>query len=485
MSTDCTPAGLDYCPDGSLGSAGSKFGAASRNREGGIKQQFGGGYQPQPQWQPQPPKPPRSGTVRIVVIVGCLVAVVGVVVVFTLLRPVFGSSASNQAVAGDGKVVARPGYPDATSGVADPAPLGEIPNPTPANYQGTPVVQACNLLSLADLHKLGIDTDANPLPNTVTFERTYIAADGAGPLHAGPSTKPSAKTFALNKCSYRLASRSGAGAEHVSVAVAQEPYYPGSSTIEKYPGAQKFGDVNVSSQLQDTSNPDDRQGEVSMWIHGAQVDLDVGLSPGGYGPKMHDIVTVIAANMQAQIAAPTGPGTISYDRAAFPAAVAQPCPLLTRDVFAAAYQGELSPLVVEQPATAVGQTTFDAESRDQNYVAMTCYRGAGELDPLERNAVELEIKSYLSEDAAKKDIAFVGKQHHGQPTDTPLGDESLVLDDQSMLGAAGAVTVRKGRFILDLRGHDPQHPDGRTAAEAQKMLVPAMQQVIRNLGDQQ
>ncbi|WP_063002290.1 hypothetical protein [Nocardia mikamii] len=259
-----------------------------------------------------------------------MVVVLGVVVAFTLLRPMLGSSASSTRASADGKTVTRPGYPSSTSGVADPAPLSEIPNPTPAAYQGTPVVQACNLLTLADLHTLGIRTDPNPLPNSVTFERTYLAADGAGPLHAGQSTAPSALTFALNKCTYRLAAPNGASDEHLSIAVAQDSYYPGTSGIEKYPGAQKFGEVNVSSHLRDTQNPDDRQGEVAMWIHGAHVNLDVSLSPGGYGPKMHDIVTVIAANMQTQVTAPTGPAAISYDRAAFPDTVAQPCPLLTR-----------------------------------------------------------------------------------------------------------------------------------------------------------
>ncbi len=418
------------------------------------------------------------------VIVGCVAVVLGIVVAFTVLRPMFGSDTETRAGAvGDGTTVTRPGYPTNVPAVADPAPLSETPNPAPSSYQGTPVVQACNLLTIADLNKLGIRTDPNPLPNSVTFERTYLAADGAGPLHAGQSTVPSAPTFALNKCTYGLAAPNGASGEHVSIAVAQDSYYPGTSGIEKYPGAQKFGEVNVSSHLRDTPDPNDRQGQVSMWTHGANVDLDVSLSPGGYGPKMHDIVTVIAANMQAQVAAPAGPATIAYDRAAFPATVAQPCPLLTQDVFAAAYGSALSPLVVEQPATAVGQTTFDARSRDKNYVAMSCYRGTGEIDPGDRQAVELEIKSYLSEESAKKDIAFVGKQHHGQPADIPLSDESAVLDDPSMLGAAGAVTVRKGRFILDLRAHDPRHRNGLTAAEARTILVPAMRQVVRNLGD--
>ncbi len=416
------------------------------------------------------------------VIVGCVVVVLGIVA-FTVLRPVFGSSGSDSTATaeGDGKTITRPGYSSPIPGVADPAPLGEIPNPTPATYQGTPVVQACNLLTLADLRKLDVHTDPNPLPNS-TFERTYIAADGTGPLRAGPSTAPSAKTFALNKCEYGFAAPNRSGTEHLSIAVAQEPYYPGTSGIEKYPGAQKFGGVNVSAQLADTPNRDDQRGAVNMWIHGQHVNIDVDLAADGYGPKLHDIVTTIAAGMEAQATAPTGPATISYDRAAFPATVAQPCPLITQDVFAAAYHGTLSPLVVEDPATAVGQTTFDAESRDKNYVAMKCYRGTGELDPDDRQALEVEIKSYLSDEAAKKDIAFVRRQHNGQPTGVPIGDESAVLDDPNMLGAAGAVTVRQGRFVVDLRAHDSQHRNGLTATEAQTMLVPAMQQVIRNLG---
>ncbi|MFI6309630.1 hypothetical protein ACIBEK_05685 [Nocardia fusca] len=413
---------------------------------------------------------------------------IGVLWSAAVLLPLWGSSAGGDAqphADGDGRTVARPGHEGDPESVADGAPLGEQVNASPSNYQGTPVVQACNLLTVTDLGRLGLPLSANPQPNIATFERTYIGSDGSGPLRTNKVGIAHAQGFALNKCGYSFAAADGSSRDSIRIAVSQQPYQPGAADMNGRIGAQQFGDVQVLSHLRAASDPDDNRGDVVMWINGVVAELDVTLTPAGFGAKAHDIATTVAANLQAQAAAPTGPSTITYDRTTFPADVLQPCPLLTPEAFTAVYHTELSPLVVEQPATAVGQTTFSDQhdSRNYNYVTVNCSRGTGQEDPGGRRALRLEITSYLSEQPARHNVAFGREQHNGKPVGTRLGDEAVVLDDASMPGAAGVLVIRKGRFVLELSARDSDHADGLTPEQATTMLVPAAEVILRNLGD--
>jgi len=58
-------------------------------------------------------------------------------------------------------------------------------------------------------------------------------------------------------------------------------------------------------------------------------------------------------------------------------------------------------------------------------------------------------------------------------------------DQPGSVATAGVLLIRKGRFVIELRAEDPDHGDkGLTLAEAQALLVPAGQQVLKNFGDQ-
>lgn len=401
-------------------------------------------------------------------------------------------SSSPSGSAEDGQVFKRPGHDHDSFPIADGAPLKETANPKAVNYQGKPVVEACNLLTIGDLNKLGVYYAADPAPNTVNFERSYIAADGAGPLKTINLGFSTASGFALNKCSYNFVDSAGQGnQDRIEIAVSQRAYVPGANipigqAAGNYVRKPNVGNVLVYSHRLSGDNPGDAVGDGVMRLGDLTVNINFVLTNGGYAAKLDDIATTIAKNIGSQQESPAGPAAITYDSPVFSKSVAQPCGLLSPDTFSSAYHARTSPLVVEQPATAVGMAIFRGQDDHQphNYVTISCARGTGEEDPGAREALLLRATSYLSDESAKLHLNTL-RQHGGQNTATTLGDESIVQTSAALASSRGGLAFRKGRFVFELSVQDRRHfPNGLTVEQSSRMLAPAALGILRNLGDQ-
>jgi hypothetical protein len=399
-----------------------------------------------------------------------------------------GSAANGPA--GDGQTVKRPGHDHDAVSVADGAPLKETPNPHAVSYQGKPVVQACNLLTIADLNQLGVYYAANPLPNIVNYQREYIAADGAASLKTSSMGFSTGGSFALNSCSYSFVDATGDyNSNSIGIAVSQPSYVPGANTPIGQAGGHyvkkpNIGNVQVYSERRSVANPGDAAGDAVIRIGDLTVSITFNLAASGYAGKLDAIATTIANNLQTQAANPTGTAEVTYDSPAFPQSVAQPCKVLTPEVFASAYHTEASPLVVEQPATAVGLVTFNDPSV-HSYVTVSCSRNTGDDDPGARKNLVLQTTSYLSAESAKQNLALTRQLHPSQDTATTIGEDSFIETSAPSVQFTGAVIFRKGRFVFELHVEDERsYPKGLTADQANSVLVPAAQRILRNFGNQ-
>ncbi|SFQ38888.1 hypothetical protein [Amycolatopsis rubida] len=382
---------------------------------------------------------------------------------------------------GDGQTVQRPGY--ANSQYPDPAPIKEKANPQAVRIGGKPVVQACNLLTVADLVSLGIRAASRPDPNGATFERRYLVGDGSGPLRSSEITYAKALTSGVNHCVYSLEDNQGNQTqEELAVAVSQPAYVPTVDTKPYLADAEPsltVGPVKVFSKRRKTESPSDASGDAVLVLGDTLVDLDFDLKADKSAGKLQDLGKKVAENFAKQVSAPAGANVIGYDSAAFPKSVAQPCPMLTPDAVTPAIGTDASPMVAETPGTAVGDMIM-TNSTKHNYVRIDCERGTGHDNGIDRRALHLTAISFLGEDAAK---SYLGSApNDGQSAPAQVGDEGQV---RSKGQTHGEVLFRKGRFVfkLYLADHNAA-PDGISGADATRLLVPAARKMLSAFPDQ-
>ncbi|HVX43418.1 MAG TPA: hypothetical protein VHC49_06020 [Mycobacteriales bacterium] len=450
----------------------------------------------QPQWpqqpypgMPQQPPPQRNTgrTVRTIIVLVCViaVAVIAVVAVMKNKSDSDGKAAPNPNA--DGRTVQRKGFQSGLD--ADPAPLSEGPPGAAVTYRGQRVVQACNLLTVADIRRIGLLIEPDSLPNTVNFERSYIAPDGTAPLSTSSLGFETADGGAINHCNFAF---HGKGKENdtLGIAVSQTAYVPGanqSMTIaaEDYVRKANIGNVQVYSYRRQADHPGDAVGDAVLRLGGVTVNVSFNLEAGGPAEKLNAVATTIGHNLTAQVARPQGIRPIEYRSPVFTKSAVSACRLLTPAAFTAAFHTPASQLVTERPATAVGTTTFPNDPQGYNNVYTSCDRGTGQDDPLSRTALELQVTSYQSPAAARKDIASQKQLDGGVPTAARLGDESIVELKAPSPQFTGAMSIRKGRFVLSLHQEDPSHhPKGLSQAEANAILTPAARLILQRLGNQ-
>jgi hypothetical protein len=370
--------------------------------------------------------------------------------------------------------VDRKGYADLDEdGIVDPAPLVEQGRERAVRQAGAPVIPACNLLSFADLKKLGLLLHPNPLPGGV--KRSYFDGQGTGRIDMSsdlflPSAPP-------NSCQYMIRPEG-----FVDIQLSQSSYTnPGAMQymFTKYLPRPALGRVSVAQQ-------NDRDTEITVYTLrlGKTLAL-VNLKPGNDAKFVRPVLKTIAANLERQSSGPTGLAKLGFDSPLLGAGSAVACSLYGADDFRSIFGKPASPYVEDEIGTAVGVTNFSInttipDTRDYAYTATTCRRVAVQGDSYGRFVLELEVTSYQADAAPKHSMDFSSPLDGGVPLKQTVGEGAYCVT-RKYARSDGALLFRQGRFLVTLTMYGTKQKLSGTPESRCERLVPLARRVAERL----
>lgn len=400
--------------------------------------------------QPRPPAPGSGRKKLFMIIAGVVLLIVAVLVVMAAKG---GSDKKTDDTQNDDSVYYdRPGFDreKLSDGIGDPAALVFKKTATPVNYQGTGVVQACSVFGPDDLKQTGLTWRPHSL--TVAFQRNYLDGQSNGTVRTSGALDGSGNVS--NYCNYTL--ESGENGETLWIQVFQPPY----STAEalNYDISRKLGDGGMIGGLKaykKTEKSIDTTTTILLRSGDSAVQIVTHLSDSA---KVSAVAERVAANFTRLLSAPDGPPAIEFDSPLMPEGAANACSLLNAGDIKSAFDTEASPFVTEAVATAVGVIKFTSEGKRYNFAARDCERrpliSESDISSFNSPSLKLEAITYREEDGAKIHMEFhkaIDKQV--KQVSTKVGDEVFY---SSTTGSNEALTVRKGRYILQFSNGDKQ-----------------------------
>lgn len=436
-----------------------------------------------PQMQSQPPSPlpdaaqsmpPASASGRkklFMIIAGIVLLIVAVLVVMAMK----GSSDKNTGnTQNDSSVYYdRPGFDREKlgDGIGDPAALVFKKTAAPINYQGTNVVQACSVFGPDDLRQTGLTWRPNSL--TVAFERNYFDGQSNAAIRTTGALDGGGKES--NRCNYTL--ESGDKGETLWIQVFQPPY----STVEalEYDISRKLDDAGTIGGLKAYKKVEttiDTATTILLRSGDSAVQIVTRISDSA---TVNAVAERVAANFTRLLNAPDGPPSIEVSSPLMPEGAANACALLSANEIKTVFGKEASPLVTEAVATAIGVIKFTSEGKRYNFAVHDCERrpvlSQGDISSFNAPSLKLEATTYRDEEGAKIDMEF-HKATDKQVTqvNTEVGDEVFY---SSTTGSNEALTVRKGRYVLQFSNGDKQ----LSASQRIQQLSSVAQTVISRL----
>ncbi|QWF80635.1 hypothetical protein [Amycolatopsis sp. CA-230715] len=451
------------------------------------------GYQGFPGGQPGGIPPKKSRTKLVVGAVGAAVVLIAGAIVVVAVSKSGGAEDAKAGTpgGGDGKPVARterPGY-QYQAAVADPFAIVEEPNPTPSHYNGKPVTQACNLVSLKELADHGVHLASRAEPG-YALNRNYLA-DEAVPDQANPP-KPSDQTLNetpdQNFCEYNVEFTAGGGAspEVFKIDVYQPPYYDISKIRDlylsgdyvKYAKQESIGQVELYTPIK---HPVSSRREVILRLGDTYVWVTALVSEQGgeLATRFDPLVKTVAANIAKQAANPTGPSRYRYDSPTFktPAGLASDI-LLPSDVKTLLGK-PASPVTKNDLATAIGKISVPEDHTEGNFLHTACTRRIG--DGLHEDGFELTVDTYDDAKLAAGVFRFHRGAAKGLSIPTAVGDEAYVDSVGDALTQPGALVVRKGNAVLALATSVKNLDLNKMVETADKYLRPVVEQMLTRL----
>jgi len=413
-----------------------------------------------------PEKKPRFSRKTLVILaVALIVVIVGVVI---------ASSGSNKdqenQKSADNVYYDRPGIDRAnlTEAIGDPAPLISKPGASPVSYKGTKVIQACNLITLEEIRKQGLQI----YPNSLTaFERTYFDGQSQGKLDTFSTSLGSMGDS--NSCEYPIGQKTRGS---VSIDVYQ-PTYNQPSAIEYELGRYQArgtisGLARYERTIDETTSYLLRDGNSALLIDFRHVSKEAAAK----------LLATIAANYKSEKASPAGPIQFAYDSPVFRKSYLNGCSIIKASDVKQLFGTDVKPLVTEQVATATGVIYYAAGQDPTRYsrIDHACKRNAVSNGFSNRKVLTAETTSFTSEEAAKLEMASGRRLDSNVRTmSATIGDDVYFSDTT---GNNPEMVIRKGRFVINLSMYD-QTKLRMSAEQTIQLLTPIARSVVERVKD--
>jgi hypothetical protein len=330
--------------------------------------------------------------------------------------------------------VERPGHPPNGPAVGDPLALVSEPGGATVTYGGSAVVQACDLVTLDDLARLGVALLGGIITGAVA--RDHLDGQGRALLPVGPGSPVGEQ----NTCYYLLGPDDARGS--VDVHVHQSGYAAGRTLDDElrydYLQVAELGPVQVFEPVRPMAEFPAR------WLrHG---DLHVELTTSRLSPVQQQTLLQTVADRMAGLAAdPPGPGRFTYDSPTFPAEHVDACRISRAEDVRALFGLDAGPSVHERLSPGIGRVTLPGPGlMHANYVDHSCRRGTPEGYFSGGSSIDVHTTTFDSQESAAAQFAFLRLFYGGEDTAVPVADGSFFSRRKNQ----DTVMVRSGLAVV-------------------------------------
>ncbi len=413
--------------------------------------------QPNPQQPRQHQRWPLSRKTTIIGVVAILVILIGAIMIAALANR---NNPSNQTGNNTSLIYDRPGYDREKLGdaISDPMALKIAADNQAVNYQGQPVIQACNVLTLRDIQDEGLLLKANAIPTPLT--RVYNDGKGKAAYNEASISTISGGIglgMDVNNCNYVLEAEDAAMVGinlfqpfAVSPSLVNQVIQRDYNPIGSIEGLESF-------KLKKDTSPSNNSIRAEYMLRKGDTATYVKFSlPSNQAAKEQTLLTKAAKNFSNQLTRPTGMSTVSYDSPVFSKSYARACDLLTNNDIKQLSGKDATPLVLEGIAPSIGlQTTNSSQNEKKAYpninneCTRTAPKSGASLLP-SAASIKVEATSYLEEAPAK---LLLEGQRKANPNNRErmnvngIGDEAVASIDAN---SGGNLTFRKGRIVVNI-----------------------------------
>ena len=434
----------------------------------------------------------KSSRTRIVRIIGICIAIplalfVGLIIFFAITG---GGDAPNSTAAyykkalkakpGDtnGPFYERAGFARAAIGktIADAQGADISKRDTVAKLtDGTAIIQACTVLSPADLQKNNLTPTTEAQTSRVSMSQSYIDNNGLGPI----ATDDLYNTEDLNECYYPLKTLT----ETVTVHVVQD--FQAKGTLlpdmlhDNFTPVPAFNGLNAIELFKEKTNGKPEAGYV---IHSGQtyVRLTVHLlDKSQLQTTTDELAKTIGTNLLRVSQNPEGQLVATYKNSpTYNTTYLRACTVLGEDSIKTLGFTHASPYATETIATATGVATFTSLHDDKPYVYVQnkCERDGVQADKSVGGHVTLTTTTYKDEAGAMQDMASTQKAAKDAVNISNLGDSALVTKDDK---GGDHFIIRKNRLLIDIV-YAPKTQQISDVSTYKTTIEPLAQQVLEN-----